>query len=117
MELVWQAKLDYNGRKYMKEQHIHALANIKDKHIYTFEQHGGKLKILEYQPGWGAQRQVVKAEAVRALSGPAPPVCIHRAPDHFSAVVPVPAKGGGPIRCVRRIKEFGNNANSPIVTE
>ena len=101
----------------MKEPHIHALVNIKDTPILVFEQGRGRLDILGYHLGFGAQKKVTKAAAMAAMESAAPPLCIHKGPGHFSAVVRVRPRAGGPIRCKRNMHVFGAHKNGAIVLE
>ena len=72
---------------FMKEAHIHTLANMNNTKILVVQQEDRRVSTILYSPGWAPQAALTRQAVRDLMNSDAPPIVINlnKAVTHFSA--------------------------------
>ena len=76
----------------MTEAHVHALCNLKKVSIVTIDEDVAlagtafkRLQLMHYEPGYGMQAEIKRADFNQLLRGDVRPLVFHHGSAHYSA--------------------------------
>ena len=97
---------------FLKEAHIHALANEKGREILVIQptpKVTQTVLTVLYSPGWELQRVVTRRTVVEKMSSTDPPILIHlnMASTHFSGYAAAPKTGAPSVEPNLSLRQAG----------